>query len=530
MFLVDWQGTDEHIESALQESGVDYKVIRAPGPGGIEDCDIFYESVWAPKFSRQNFNTVRAKFPEAAFVLQLHNVHPNVFYNLYHGELKKWGLRDERYDADWSRSFRSLISEADVVFCHSEWVNKTLGQSRKPAHAIRVIPKGVDTNFWKPESRSNDTFCVGFSGQLQVVAGLQYLFEAWAKLGSPGALWVAGPRVRYVVNKKEIWSCGKVFDQYLGSSYKGWIRKKEDLRDFYNSLDVLVVPSLADDWSASAMEAMACGKPVIVTSTTGASQIVENGVNGFVIPPEDVEALSEKLKWCADNRDCLTEMGAAARETVLNHDISVYKQDFVDALLSCYGIRSEYTVSSPREWIQLQLDAFGGEFFLSAKQRVDENQRIIKVLKASVRPGARVLDVGCLDGSVSMLLQQWGCDVVACDLPEIAQETRKLHPDLTVIDIDLNHSFPEGTYDVIFASGVVEHLYNDYFFLCNCCKALQPGGTLVISCVGFDDWSPFHLRIYPERQFRTLLTITGFTHVDLSHSLGQRLLATAEKA
>jgi len=310
---------------------------------------------------------------------------------------------------------------------------------------------------------------------------------------------------------------------------KGWYRDRTDLRNFYNSLDVLVAPSLEDGWCMTVVEAMACGVPAIVTTTTGMSQIIEDGVNGFIISPASAEEVAEKLEWCVSHENQLAAMGREARKTVLGYDIPTYKLNFMRAIYSCRGIRSEFTIGSPSEWTQKQAGMFEEEYFLSAKQRVAENQPIIKVLRDAAKPGSKVLDVGCLDGSVSVLLQKQGCEVVACDLPEVAQRARELHPELTGVDVDLNKGFPEGPFDVIYASAVIEHLYNDFFFLQNCCKALRPGGTFIVASIGFDDWCPLHLRIYPERQFRTMLNMAGFTHVDFSHSDGSRLVAVAVK-
>jgi len=527
--LGGWQETAVYVEEALKEYDTEFKVIRPPDPTKIDKCDIFYEGTWVPEVSRQNFNTVRAKSPNAAFVLQLINSHPNTYYNIYHEELRKYGLRDERFGAEWSRSFRTSISEADVVLCHSEWIKKTLRKNYKPEKEIRVVPKGVDTDFWVPGARNDKSFRVGFAGQLQVIKGLQYLFEAWSKLKIPGELWVCGPKVAYLSQGKREWTCGKIYNKYLGSSYKGWFRKREDLRDFYNALDVFVAPSLLDGWNMTAVEAMACAKPVIVTTSTGMAQIVEDGVNGFIIPPKNVGAIMEKLTWCAEHTDQLREMGLAARKTTLSYDIPTYKQSFMRALLSCAGSQSEYVVGSAEEWTQRQADMFSSKYFLSAKKRVDEGQKIIQALKKAVAPGKDVLDVGCLDGSISVLLQSLGCKVVACDLPKVAKRVKELHPDLTIVPVDLNTGFPAGEFDVIFASGVVEHLYNDFFFLCNCCKALKPGGTFIVSSVGFDDWCSSHLRIYPEHQFRALLNMAGFTHLDFSYSDGQRWVVVARK-
>ena len=68
-----------------------------------------------------------------------------------------------------------------------------------------------------------------------------------------------------------------------------------DLKYIYSKSDVLVQPSLFDGWSMVVTEALNCGCPVITTSNTGASDIGKNGINGYVVPIMDSDAIVESL-------------------------------------------------------------------------------------------------------------------------------------------------------------------------------------------------------------------------------------------
>ena len=61
--------------------------------------------------------------------------------------------------------------------------------------------------------------------------------------------------------------------------------------------DVLAHASYSDGFGYAPMEALACGVPVIVTEDTGMKEHVEEGVNGYVVPTGDVDALVERLEW-----------------------------------------------------------------------------------------------------------------------------------------------------------------------------------------------------------------------------------------
>jgi glycosyltransferase involved in cell wall biosynthesis len=76
-----------------------------------------------------------------------------------------------------------------------------------------------------------------------------------------------------------------------------------------------------------ALEAMASGLPVIVTSHCGAADLVENGINGFIVPPRDEKAISEKLDFLAANELIRLEMGKAARATAISYNQELYQQN-----------------------------------------------------------------------------------------------------------------------------------------------------------------------------------------------------------
>ncbi len=92
-------------------------------------------------------------------------------------------------------------------------------------------------------------------------------------------------------------------------------RKKEQLTDYYRAADVLVLPTKSDVWGLVINEAMACGLPVITTDRCVAGlELIRNGVNGYLVPVENREALAETIRTVLSGN--YREMGAAALETI----------------------------------------------------------------------------------------------------------------------------------------------------------------------------------------------------------------------
>jgi glycosyltransferase involved in cell wall biosynthesis len=88
----------------------------------------------------------------------------------------------------------------------------------------------------------------------------------------------------------------------------------EALIDKFKSAHVLVVPSLYEGFGIAYLEGMAFGLPAIGTTSGGASEIISDGENGFLIPPDDAKLLAEKLTTLANDRELLARMSLNALE------------------------------------------------------------------------------------------------------------------------------------------------------------------------------------------------------------------------
>jgi glycosyltransferase involved in cell wall biosynthesis len=82
------------------------------------------------------------------------------------------------------------------------------------------------------------------------------------------------------------------------------------------SCDLLVLPTRADCFSLAALEAMACGLPVLISRVGGIPDIVQDGETGHLVPPNDYDVLAHTLETLLDNPDRREAMGRRAREVV----------------------------------------------------------------------------------------------------------------------------------------------------------------------------------------------------------------------
>jgi glycosyltransferase involved in cell wall biosynthesis len=92
----------------------------------------------------------------------------------------------------------------------------------------------------------------------------------------------------------------------------------KELGEWYRRASVFVMASHYETFGISVIEAMAFGLPVIATNVGGLPEVVEDGVTGILVPPRDVEALSEAVLRLLSDQDLRDRLGRAGRERVLN--------------------------------------------------------------------------------------------------------------------------------------------------------------------------------------------------------------------
>lgn len=100
--------------------------------------------------------------------------------------------------------------------------------------------------------------------------------------------------------------------------YLGWVSGAEKI-DVFNIADIFVLPSYNEGLPISILEAMSYGLPILSTTVGGIPEIVENGVNGFLIEPGDKNALCEYLEELVLNKTKRLEMGEKSRLVVADH-------------------------------------------------------------------------------------------------------------------------------------------------------------------------------------------------------------------
>lgn len=174
---------------------------------------------------------------------------------------------------------------------------------------------GVDLNEFKyvPEPDS-ETLKVVFTARMVKEKGVIELIEAAERL-----------RKEYE-GRLEFWLCGRLavnadavskeeLESRCDGRYIKWLDFQKDIKSILEQCHIMAFPSYyREGVPKSLIDACAVGRPIVTTNSIGCKDVVDDGVNGFLVPVRDSEALAEKLRILIENKDLRIRMGKAARE------------------------------------------------------------------------------------------------------------------------------------------------------------------------------------------------------------------------
>jgi glycosyltransferase involved in cell wall biosynthesis len=221
---------------------------------------------------------------------------------------------------------------ADLILVESEKAADSFRVLGYPNDKLYSMPQGVDATRFRP-GPAPPLFRAVFVGALIKRKGVHTLIEAWKRLGlSRAELWLAGhPHDEIKPYLVDLPSNVRV----LG--FRG------DVENVFRAGSVHVFPSSLEGSAKTTYEAAACALAQITTREAG--DVVVDGVNGVVIPPDDVDALAAAIQLLYDRPDLVRRYGAAGRERVLEQ----FTWDhFRERVLAAYRLAMERAADSRR--------------------------------------------------------------------------------------------------------------------------------------------------------------------------------------
>jgi D-inositol-3-phosphate glycosyltransferase len=196
------------------------------------------------------------------------------------------------------------------------------------ADRVAVIPCGVDTELFQPmaTATAKDLLELGpeplllYVGRLQPIKGLETLLEAMTLLPGVINLLIIGgdqdePENGHAAYLRErVAALGLARRvRFLGA------QPQRRLRLFYAAAEATVMPSYYESFGMVALEAMACGSPVVASRVGGLTTTIQDGVTGHLVPEGDPVGLAASLGGLLDNPDARGRLGRAAARWAAEH-------------------------------------------------------------------------------------------------------------------------------------------------------------------------------------------------------------------
>ena len=209
-----------------------------------------------------------------------------------------------------------------------------------------IIPNGIELEHFHPDVSPIDKFTDGklnilFVGRLEKRKGLGYLLKAYkqVKVEVPNSrLIIVGPgtRLRHKY-EKQVMRAGLKDVVFVGHvSY-------DELPGYYKTADVFCSPATGrESFGIVLLEAMAAGKPIVASNISGYASVVDDGIQGLLVPPRDERALAQAIISLLSDSTLRQQMGARGKLKAEEYSWEQIAQRVFDYYLECL-------VNPPRE-------------------------------------------------------------------------------------------------------------------------------------------------------------------------------------
>lgn len=207
----------------------------------------------------------------------------------------------------WKMS-SAVIANSSVI--------KNLALKSNHCQEIGVIYNGVYTDVFRPEESPapHENFTILCASRLSRRKGFNYAIDAFAKI------YKKYPNLRLTIAGGEGNAEGELKQQVKDFGiedkvyFTGLVDPNTEFVHHHRASDVFVLPSDNEGMSNNMLEAMASGMPIIMTPTGGADELINEGVNGFIVKFRDGADIAEKLEKLINNPELTKSMGEESRK------------------------------------------------------------------------------------------------------------------------------------------------------------------------------------------------------------------------
>ena len=218
-------------------------------------------------------------------------------------------------------AFKKMIANSELM------KNDTIQRFKIPADEIHVVYPSVDTSVFHPRPEQKNELRAKFNFPDKVIVSL-VTSGNFKKRGLDvfnSALKLLEPKVRNLASFRVV---GKV-DPVLGDSpYIIFDPPMDKIEQYYNAIDIFVLPARIEEFGRVVLEAMASGLPVITTDKVGAAELIEGEARDYITPTENSQALADALTELILDPELRARLGELNAKSALKEAESLLFQKF----------------------------------------------------------------------------------------------------------------------------------------------------------------------------------------------------------
>jgi len=335
---------DEHVPHVLHDLGYHNRVVHIPAGPEVPLPKAELER-YIPKFVQGIKSFAETK---------------NIHYDLIHSHYWMSGIAAIDLANEWKIPFLHMFhtlglmknriarspqeiegeyriqGEKKVISSANRIIAATLAEKSQleflyetPSSKIAVIPPGVDTRHFYPIPKDEAKEVVGipekthtilFVGRIEPLKGIDNLIQAISIIQKRGELQccphdlviIGGePNAKPEEMNAEMARLQDMVETLQIENFVIFLGKQDQqmLPYYYSAAEVVVMPSYYESFGMVALEAMACGTPVVASQVGGLAFLVRDGETGFVVPGNDVQALANRLVELIKNQELRNKLG-----------------------------------------------------------------------------------------------------------------------------------------------------------------------------------------------------------------------------
>lgn len=216
--------------------------------------------------------------------------------------------------------YKFVLKNVDIFIAPSKYIQNMAKADVSP---IIHLPNFIELQHFY---ELTNTYNLLFVGRLEKGKGVEFLVQAISfiiEVFPQTTLTIIGDGR----DKTDLVNLAKKLHLGKYIQFVGWVEHK-DLDAYYEKASIIVIPSIGpENFPTVCMEAMSAGRPVIGTNVGGIPEIIDDGVNGYLVEPENPEQIADKVIQLFSEEKLLKELGRNARKKAEDFNIEQYVEN-----------------------------------------------------------------------------------------------------------------------------------------------------------------------------------------------------------